>query len=181
VVHHRSLAYKEINLFITELRSHQTMSAFALEFLILTAARTSEIIGAVWEEIDFEAGVWTIPAQRMKSDKEHTVPLSTRAFEIINYLYENKTNKYIFVGQTKAGGLSDAAMDKLLQVTMKYDVTVHGFGSSFRDWTAEESTYPNELCEMAMAHTIKNQAEAAYRRGDMLKKRMQLMQDWQII
>jgi len=176
---HKALPYKEINTFISELRSHKTMSAFALEVLILTATRTSEVTGALWQEIDFDAGVWAIPADRMKADKEHSIPLSSRALEIIQQLYEVRTSEYIFQGGRVGKGLSNAAMDKLLQVSMKYDVTVHGFRSTFRDWTAEETTYPNELCEMAMAHTIKNQAEAAYRRGDMLKKRMQLMEDWQ--
>ena len=176
---HKALAYKEISPFIKELRTHQTMSAFALEVLILTATRTSEITGARWEEIDFEEKTWTIPAERMKAAKEHTIPLSTRAFEIIEELYEVRTSSYVFQGGRVGKGLSNAAMDKLLQVTMKYDATVHGFRSTFRDWTAEETAHSNELCEMALAHTIKNQAEAAYRRGDMLKKRMQLMQDWQ--
>jgi len=179
VTPHKALPYKDIHTLISELCTRKTMSAFALEVLILTATRTNEIIGATWREIDIDNAVWTIPAERMKARKSHNIPLSSRALKIINYLHEARTSDYVFQGGKTGKGLSNAAMDKLLQVTMKYDVTVHGFRSTFRDWTAEETTYPNELCEMALAHTIKNQAEAAYRRGDMLKKRMQLMQDWQ--
>jgi integrase len=131
------------------------MSALALEVLILTATRTSEITGATWEEIDFDNQVWTIPAERMKADKEHVIPLTSRAFKIINQLSEVKMSAYIFQGGKPDKGLSNAAMDKLLQVTMKYEVTVHGFRSTFRDWAGEETNYPNELCEMALAHTIK--------------------------
>jgi integrase len=115
----------------------------------------------------------------MKGKKrEHCIPLSVRAHEIIENMYTIKTSDYIFQGGRTGKGLSNAAMDKLLQETMGYDVTVHGFRSTFRDWAAEETNYSNELCEMALAHTIKNMTEAAYRRGDMLKKRLKLMEDW---
>ena len=176
---HTALPYKQIHPFIKELRKRKGMSALALEVLILTATRTSEITGATWEEIDFDNQVWTIPAERMKADKEHAIPLTSRAFEIINQLSEVKMSAYIFQGGKPDKGLSNAAMDKLLQVTMKYEVTVHGFRSTFRDWAGEETNYPNELCEMALAHTIKNKAEAAYRRGAMVERRRHLMQDWQ--
>ena len=177
-MHHKALPYSEINTFITALRKHSGFSALALELLILTAARTNEIIGAVWEEINFNTNVWTIPALRMKSSKEHSIPLSLRAVEILKQMREIRTSNYIFQGGITGKGLSNAAMDKLLQKTLGYDCTVHGFRSTFRDWAANETDYPNEICELALAHTIKNQAEAAYRRGDMLEKRLKMMEAW---
>jgi len=179
IVHHKALPYVDINEFIIKLRMRNVISAYALEFLILTAARTEEVIGALWQEIDFEDKVWSIPGLRMKGKKRaHSVPLSPRAFAIIKKMHEMRTSNYIFPGGIKDRGLSNGAMDKLLQKTMGYDCTVHGFRSTFRDWTANETDYPNELCEMALAHTIKNQAEAAYRRGDMLDKRLVMMTEW---
>ena len=133
VKHHPALPYKDVNSFISKLRGHKYMSAYALEFLILTGSRTSEIIKAQWQEIDFKDLVWSIPATHMKGRKPHEVPLSKRAMELITLLYDNRVNDFIFAGQSKGGGLSNAAMDKLLQKTMGYnEITVHGFRSCFR-------------------------------------------------
>ncbi|MCK5666692.1 MAG: integrase arm-type DNA-binding domain-containing protein [Thiotrichaceae bacterium] len=180
VRHHPALPYKKMPDFMIKLRSRDSMSALALEFLILTASRTGEIIKAHWNEIDFEKAEWTRPSENMKTDISHTAPLSPRAMEIIKHLFEHKQNDYVFTGQTKAGGLSNAAMDKLLQVTLRYsECTVHGFRSTFRDWTAEETSTPNHIAEMALAHKVNNETEAAYRRGDLLEKRRILMNAWQ--
>ncbi|MGR9053736.1 MAG: tyrosine-type recombinase/integrase [Gammaproteobacteria bacterium] len=177
-VHHKALPYADMHDFILALRSHDDLSARALEFLILTAARTNEVIGAQWHEIDFDARLWIVPAVRMKAEREHRVPLSSRAFEIVKALAQLKISDFVFPGRAKAGGLSTATMDQLLQSKMGYDCTVHGFRSTFRDWAAERTHYPHDLCEMALAHTIKNKAEAAYRRGDMIEKRRKLAEDW---
>jgi len=180
VKHHPALPYKQIHIFMGELRSHKSMSAFALEFLILTGARTGAVINAQWTEIDFEGKLWIVPATAgRKIKKVHEVPLNKRAMELLNHLYEQRINDFIFAGQTKAGGLSNAAMDKLLQKTMNYpQYTIHGFRSCFRDWIGEETDTPNHVAEMALAHTIKNAAEAAYRRGDLMEKRRVLMNKW---
>lgn len=179
VKHHPALPYKDIHTFTGELREHKTMSAYALEFLILTASRTGSVINATWDEINLKEGLWQIPAEKMKTKKPHEVPLNNRAMELINFLHDNKINNFIFAGQSKGGGLSNAAMDKLLQKTMCYpQYTVHGFRSCFRDWIGEETDTPNHVAEMALAHTIKNSAEAAYRRGDLIEKRRVLMDKW---
>lgn len=176
--HFKALPYSEINPLIFALRANGSVSAKALEFLILTAARTGEIIGAKWDEIDFDNKLWIVPADRMKAGREHRIPLSSRAVEIIKEMQALKTNNAIFPGRSKGGFLSNAAMDKLLQQTLGIDATVHGMRSTFRDWASERTAYPHEVCEMALAHTIRNQAEAAYRRGDLIEKRRNLMEDW---
>jgi integrase len=176
--HFKALPYAEINPLMLALRANGSVSAKALEFLILTAARTGEIIGAKWDEIDFDNQLWIVPADRMKAGREHRIPLSSRAVEIIKEMQALKTNDAIFPGRSKGGFLSNAAMDKLLQQTLGIDATVHGMRSTFRDWASERTAYPHEVCEMALAHTIRNQAEAAYRRGDLIEKRRNLMADW---
>jgi integrase len=173
--HHRAAPYDEVPSILSALRSHSAIGALALEFTILTAARTGEAIGATWEEIDFQKGVWTIPAHRMKAGREHRVPLSDQALTILHSVEElGKT--HIFPGQ-RGGPISGMTMLMLLR-RMLTDVTVHGFRSSFRDWAAECTGYSHEVCEMALAHTIGNKAEAAYRRGDLFEKRRRLMADW---
>jgi len=176
--HHAALPYEQMNGFMQDLRQRGSVSAMALEFTILTATRTNEVIGARWDEIDLHAKVWTIPADRMKADREHRVPLSSRCIEILTRAANIRQSDYVFPGGRESKGLSNIAMVKLLQKTMDYDYTVHGFRSSFRDWAGERTNYPRDLCEMALAHTIKDKAEAAYRRGDMLEKRRQMMSDW---
>lgn len=173
--HHKALPYDAIPAFVGELRSREALAALALEFVILTAARTSEMLGAKWGEVDLAKGIWTIPASRMKAGKEHRVPLSPRAVEILETVKPlGKT--YLFPAD-KGGKLSTMAMSMLLR-RMKADCTVHGFRSGFRDWAAERTAYAHEVCEMALAHVIGNKSEAAYRRGDMFEKRRRLMNDW---
>lgn len=176
VEHHPALPYADIQAFMTDLRSRDGAAAKALEFTILTAARTGETIGAKWDEIDFKEKVWTVPAERMKAGVEHQVPLSDRAIEILTDL--NQETDYVFPGQEIDKPLSNMAMLALLKRMNRSDLTVHGFRSTFRDWAAETTEYPNELVEMALAHTIKNKAEAAYRRGNLLERRRALMQSW---
>lgn len=174
--HHSALPYIELNGFIEQLRQQDGIAAKCLEFTILTAARTGETIGATWDEIDLGTKIWTIPAERMKASREHRVPLSSHALSILNEMAAVRLNNYVFPGNKK--GLSNMAMLAVLKRMDRADITVHGFRSSFRDWAAETTAYPGEVVEMALAHAIKNLTEAAYRRGDLLEKRSQLMVDW---
>lgn len=173
--HHAALPYTEIAVFLSELRQQEGNAARALEFLILDAARTNEVIGATPEEIDYSKGVWTIPAERMKGGKEHRVPLSARAIQIAKAQPEGA---FVFGGRDEGKPLSNMAMLELLRRMGREDLTVHGFRSTFRDWASECTTYPREVCEMALAHTIGDKVEAAYRRGDLFEKRRKLMLDW---
>jgi integrase len=144
----------------------------------LTAARTSEVIGARWAEIDFDAATWTIPAERMKMAKEHRVPLAEPAIELLRGLWTETGNDLVFIGSQARRGLGDRALAEVLARMGRTDITVHGFRSSFRDWAAETSHYPNHVVEMALAHAISNAVERAYRRGDLFEKRRQLMAEW---
>lgn len=174
--HHAALPYAEIAVFMAELRQQSGVAAKCLEFTILTATRTNESIGATWDEIDLSNKTWTIPIERMKAGRLHRIPLSDQAILILQDMQKFKVNDFVFPGTKK--GLSNMAMLQLLKRMGEDGVTVHGFRSSFRDWAAETTNYPSEVVEMALAHTIKNQAEAAYRRGDLMEKRSQLMADW---
>jgi integrase len=176
VEHHPALPYAEISAFMTDLRRQEGVAARALEFLILTAARTDEVRRARWSEIDLAERVWTVPAERMKGGKEHRVPLSDAAFRVIEAMAVIRVNERVFPGRN--GPLGHMAMLRVLASLGRTDVSVHGFRSTFRDWTAETTAYPREVAEMALAHSIGNQAEAAYRRGDLFEKRRALMQDW---
>lgn len=173
--HHKAMPYDAIPAFVGALQRREAVAALALEFTILTAARTGEVIGANWGEVDLEKAMWTIPASRMKATREHRVPLSPRALEILE-VTKGLHAEWLFPAM-KGGKISSMAMAMLLR-RMKIDVTVHGFRSSFRDWSAESSSYAHEVCEMALAHVIGNKAEAAYRRGDLFEKRRCLMNDW---
>ena len=173
--HHKAEPYLSVPQILKQLRSRKAVAALALEFTILTAARTGEVLGATWDEIDIAKAVWTIPSKRMKAGREHRVPLAKRAMEIVQHV-RLLGGSYVFSGPN-GGPLSGMAMAMLLR-RMKTDVTVHGFRSSFRDWAAECTGYPHEVCEMALAHTIGNKAEAAYRRGDLFEKRRRLMDEW---
>lgn len=176
--HHAALPYAEAGAFMKTLRATDGLSARALEFTILTATRTSEAIGARWSEIDLEAAVWTIPGARMKAKKAHRVPLSRAAVSLLKKL-QGVDAAFVFPGAKKGKPLSNMAMLKALKERMgRPELTVHGFRSTFRDWAAEVSTYPNEVVEMALAHTIEDPTEAAYRRGDLFMKRTKLMQAW---
>lgn len=173
--HHKAMAYEGIPAFVGALHKREAVAALALEFTILTAARTGEVIGAKWDEVDLDKAIWTIPASRMKAGKEHRVPLSARAVEILKSV-QGLRKEWLFPA-TKGGKMSGMAMTMLLR-RMKVDVTVHGFRSSFRDWSAECTGYAHEVAEMALAHTIENKVERAYRRGDLFDKRRRLMDDW---
>jgi integrase len=166
--HHAALPYSELPEFMAELRNRDSLSALALEFTILTAARTGEVIGATWGEIDLSARTWTIPAERMKAGKEHKVPLCNRAVEILQGL--DQRTKRIFP-------LSNMAMAELLK-GMRPEVTVHGFRSTFMDWAHERTNFPKVVIDMALAHVIGDKVEAAYRRGDLFIKRTKLMSAW---
>ena len=180
VKHHAAVPYKEIAAFITKLRGRKGSSALAMEFMILTAGRTGEVRGARWQEINLTTKVWTIPADRMKVGKEHRVPLCERALEILNSIKSNRNpDEFVFPGWKTGTGLSDGAMLTLLRKMDVEPYTPHGFRSTFRDWAAEEAhQFSNETVELALAHTIKNKAEAAYRRGDQLERRRELMKAW---
>ena len=180
VKHHAAIPYKQIATFIKKLRGRKGSSASAMEFMILTAARTGEVRGARWQEIDLTIKVWTIPADRMKAGKEHRVPLCDRALQILNSMKSNRNpDEFVFPGWKAGTGLSDGAMLALLRKMEVGPYTPHGFRSTFRDWAAEEAhQFSNETVELALAHTIRNKAEAAYRRGDQLERRRELMAAW---
>ena len=180
VRHFPALPHEDMGIFLQELRQRKGYSALALEFLILTAARTGEIIGAKWAEIDLEKKVWIVPADRMKMGKEHRVPLCSRAIEILTNITSNRNpEEHVFSGWKQNTGLSNNALLALLKKMGRSDITAHGFRSTFRDWAAEEAyTFANETIELALAHAIKNKAEAAYRRGDQLERRRELMTAW---
>lgn len=178
VVHHKALPFKEIGSFVADLRGMQSTSARALEFLILTAARTNEVLGMKWIELDDDYQVWTVPASRMKAKKEHRVPLSTRAREIVLMMRKQSTGDYIFEGDKPGCPLSGMALLMMLRRMNRADVVPHGFRSTFRDWASERTNFPREVCEMALAHTVSDAVEAAYRRGDLFAKRRKLMMAW---
>lgn len=176
--HHPALPYSEIPAFMADLRAREAMAGLALEFLILTAARTGEVIGARWSEIDLQGKAWTIPKERMKAGKEHRVPLSAPAVALLERLAEAKTGDILFPGPGQARTLSTNALRALLIRMNKAEITAHGFRSSFRDWAGEASTFPRELAELALAHHVGDETERAYRRSDALEKRRKLMDAW---
>jgi len=178
VVHHPALPYSEIADFIAPLRSQEGIAARALEFLILTAARTGEIIGARWDEVDLNDKIWVVPGARMKAGREHRVPLSAAALAILKQMNEIREGDFVFPGGKKGKPLSNMAMLALLKRMGRDGLTAHGFRSTFRDWAAECSSFPREVVEMALAHTIESKVEAAYRRGDLFPKRRKLMDAW---
>ena len=175
--HHNALTYAELPAFMAKLREEEGIAARALEFTILTAARTSEAIGARRSEVNAREKLWTVPADRMKADKEHRVPLSDRALEIASTAADDEC--FIFPGGRRGRPLSNMAMLALLKRMGRGDLTVHGFRSTFRDWAAERANFPNEVVEMALAHAIDSKTEAAYRRGDLFEKRQRLMGEWE--
>jgi integrase len=173
--HHAALPYTEIGSFMSDLRGRDSTSAHCLEFLILTAARTGEVIGAQWGEFDLTAKVWTVPANRMKGGREHRVPLSDRAVEIVRIMQSRRENDFVFPG--RSGGLSNMSLLAMLR-TMGHSITAHGFRSSFRTWAAEHTNFARELAEAALAHVVGDKVEQAYQRGDLFEKRRRLMQSW---
>lgn len=178
VKHHSAMPYPELPAFMKELRSRSGSGARALELLILTACRSGEVRGASWDEIDFESKLWVIPAHRMKMAQEHRIPLSEAALDLLRQVYRLEGSNLVFTSTKPSAPLSDMTLTAVLRRCGGGSYTVHGFRSCFRDWLAETTNYPNEACELALAHSISNKVEAAYRRGDMLDKRSQMMNDW---
>lgn len=182
--HHKALPYQDAPSFMATLKTHDGIGARALEFAILTATRSGEVRGATWSELDLDNALWVIPADRMKASKEHRVPLSDKAMTILSSLKATAFCEYVFPsshkpksGTAKGKPLSDMTLSAVLR-RMNVNAVPHGFRSTFRDWCAETTDYPNEVAEMALAHTVGNKVEAAYRRGDLFNKRKCLMQDW---
>jgi integrase len=178
VEHHAALPYTDMPAFMAALRVTDGMAARALRFAILTAARTGEALGATWAEINLTARLWTVPAERMKAGKEHRVPLSEPAMTLLRDLYEVRQGDPVFPGAVKGRGLSNMALLMALRRLGRADLTAHGFRSTFRDWVAEQTNFPSEVAEMALAHTVGDKVEAAYRRGDLFEKRRQLAEAW---
>ena len=176
VEHHRALPIDETPRFVSRLRLQEGMAALALEFAILCAARSGEVRGARWSEIDMASRLWTIPKERMKAGREHRVPLNAQAIEILGAIPKTDEMSPVFLAP-KGGILSDMALTALMR-RMKVNAVPHGFRSTFRDWVSERTTYPRDLAEQALAHAIENKVEAAYRRGDMLEKRRIMMEEW---
>ena len=176
VEHYKAMPIDEAPGFIARLRTREGMAALALEFAILCAARSGEVRGARWSEIDMDACLWTIPKERMKAGKEHRVPLNAQAMEILEALPESGAGNLVFAAP-KGGIMSDMTLTALMR-RMNVDAVPHGFRSTFRDWASERTNYPRELAEQALAHAIESKVEAAYRRGDMLEKRMAMMAEW---
>jgi integrase len=177
VEHHAALPYGEIGIFMTALRQQEGVAARALEFLILTATRSGEVLGARWGEINIADRAWTIPASRMKAGKEHRVPLSDAAIAIVEAVAELRQGEFVFPGDSRAGGVGDKALRRAL-AAVRAKLSVHGFRSTFRSWAAERTDYPREAAEMALAHNVGSAVEQAYQRGDMIEKRRGLMQAW---
>jgi integrase len=175
--HHAALPIDDAPAFMTSLRDLESVGARGLEFTILTAARTSETVGARWPEIDLARRLWTVPATRMKGKREHRVPLSDRSIAILEEMATTRQSEFVFPGAKAGKPLSTMAFDMTLR-RMQVDVTTHGFRSTFRDWASERTGFAHEVCEMALAHVIPNASEAAYRRGDLLEKRRELMAAW---
>jgi integrase len=174
--HHAALPYPQVADFIAMLRQREGVAALALEFTILTAARTSEVIGARRPEFDLAACMWTVPPERMKSGREHRVPLSDRVLEIL--AATPSEGEFVFPGRHRGAALSNMALLETLKDMGRGDITTHGFRSTFRDWGSEMTAFPHEVLEMALAHVVSDKVEAAYRRGDLLEKRRRLMAEW---
>lgn len=176
--HHAAVGYKELPVILARLRTAVGISARAVEFACLTAARSGEVRGATWAEVDFDENIWTIPADRMKAGKEHRVPLSGRASGILRSQHQSATGDLIFEGGVSGKPISDTAMVKALRLAGAGDATLHGLRSSFRDWAGDMTSHSRETIESALAHTLKDKTEAAYRRSDALQKRRTLMEEW---
>lgn len=178
VKHHPAMPYDDLPAFIERLRERPATAAKALEFTILTAVRTSEALNAAIGEFDLDAGIWTIPAGRMKSGRAHTVPLSNRAIEIVRDMRATPISDYVFFGQRPNRPLSNMSMTMLLRRMKVENVTVHGFRSTFRDWAGDRTRYAREVAEAALSHSVGDVVERSYRRGDALEKRRSLMTEW---
>jgi integrase len=177
--HHKAMPFDGVPEFSKQLRKMPGIAPAALEFAILTAARSGEVMGAQWSEVDLTGRVWTVPATRMKGRREHRVPLSDRAVQILKAMQSRKVSEFIFPGSKQNRPLSVMALEMVLR-RAKIDATVHGFRSAFRDWSGERTTFPREVAEAALAHLVGDQTERAYRRGDALEKRRALMDAWSL-
>jgi integrase len=176
--HHAAMSYGDVPAFIADLQSREGTGALVLEFTILTAARSGEVLGARWDEFDLERAIWTVPAHRMKGGREHRVPLSGRAVAIVKFLRKAYSSEFAFAGHKSGKPLSRMTLGNVLRRMNVNNVTVHGFRSAFRDWAAECTSFTNEVCEAALAHAVTNRVEAAHRRGDLFEKRRKLMEAW---
>ena len=181
--HHAAMPFEDVPAFVANLQLVRGVSAWALEFLILTAARSGEVREARWNEIDLKSKLWTVPAVRMKGGREHRVPLSGRAVDLLRTVAAlrpatNGEEALVFPGAKRGRPLSDMALTMLLRRNAAGEPTVHGFRSSFRDWAGDRTSFPREVAEAALAHAVGNEVEAAYRRGDALEKRRKMMDDW---
>ena len=177
VRHHPALNYSDMPQFMSELCEKTAMSARALEFLILTAARTGEVTGALWTEIDLESATWHIPAGRMKGERAHDVPLSGRVLELLSAIHREAGNPHVFAGVRPGAAIGDSVMLHLLK-SMRPGAVPHGFRSSFRDWAGDQTSFPKDIIEHALAHKIKDKTEGAYRRETAVAKRRRLMEEW---
>jgi integrase len=175
--HHKAMPFADVPAFMRQLRAMPGMAALALQFVILTAARSGEALGIRWEEIDLETRLWTVPAARMKGGREHRVPLSDRVMAILAEVQQARLSDFVFPGLKRGQPLSNVALQAVLQ-RAPVDATVHGFRSSFRDWAGDSTPFARDVVEAALAHAIENQTEAAYRRSDALEKRRKLMAAW---
>jgi integrase len=176
--HHKAAAYKDMPAIMAGLRGSSSVAARAVEFIALTAARSGEARGATWAEFDLDAALWAIPAERMKAGKEHIVPLPARAIEILEAMKQRSTGDLVFGGERDGRPISDTAMMKALRRAAAGKPTLHGLRSSFRDWCGDQTDFPRDIAEAALAHVISNKAEAAYRRSTALEKRRELMTAW---
>lgn len=175
--HHKAMPHAEVPRLVAHLQELGSISAMALEFCILTAARSGEVLNAKWSEFDLADGVWTVPALRMKAGREHRVPLEGRSLEIVQRLSSDRLSEYVFPGAKPSRPLSVMSMTMVMR-RLKQDFTVHGFRSAFRDWASEETNFAREVAEQALAHIIENAVERAYRRSDLFEKRRALIKAW---
>ena len=177
--HHPAMPYAVVPLFMGRLRASGSVSSMALEFVILTASRSGEVLGAQWAEIDREARIWTVPDERMKAGRQHRVPLTDRMLTVLAAVEQLRHGPYVFPGQKEGKPLSTMALEMVLRRMNVGDATVHGFRSAFRDWAGEETIFAREIAEAALAHSVGDAVERAYRRGDALEKRRILMSAWE--
>jgi integrase len=178
VQHHAAMPAKSIGDFMVMLRADDSVAARALEFTILTAARSGEVQGALWNEIDFDERLWIVPASRMKSGREHRVPLAPRAIEILRQMQAKRSGEFVFPGQRPGTKLAATSLREKMQRLGITGLTVHGFRSTFRDWCGESTNFPSEVAELALAHFVGDETERSYRRGDQLAKRFALAEAW---
>jgi integrase len=178
VRHHAAMPARELGDFMAKLRTDDSVVARALEFCIITCARTSEVLKARWNEIDLEEKLWTVPGEHMKAGREHRVPISARALEILDEMQPLRTGDFVFPGRRQGAGLSAMVLLMKLRGMGYADYAVHGFRSTFRDWVSNSTAFPSEAAELALAHNVGDKTERAYRRGDLLEKRFQLAEKW---